>query len=87
MKSKQLIEQLFVYYLLQIKLAGGASVMTSESLLEHLFSVIASLLAYQHEEHFIEEGWPHTCKDPDGDQFADCLRCQQALFLYQVVQN
>uniref|UniRef100_A0A1I8BP22 Uncharacterized protein n=1 Tax=Meloidogyne hapla TaxID=6305 RepID=A0A1I8BP22_MELHA len=69
----------------QIKLAGGASAMTSESLLEHLFSLIATLLEYQPEEKFIENGWPHTCRDPEGDQFADCLRCQQALFLYQVL--
>ncbi|CAK5086583.1 unnamed protein product [Meloidogyne enterolobii] len=69
----------------QIKLAGGASAMTSASLLEHLFSLIAALLEYQPEERFIENGWPHTCRDPEGDQFADCLRCQQALFLYQVL--
>jgi len=68
----------------QIKLAGGASAMTSVSLLEYLFSLIAALLEYQPEERFTENGWTHTCKDPEGDQFADCLRCQQALFLYQV---
>uniref|UniRef100_A0A914MJ01 Uncoordinated protein 79 n=1 Tax=Meloidogyne incognita TaxID=6306 RepID=A0A914MJ01_MELIC len=69
----------------QIKLAGGASAMTSVSLLEYLFSLIAALLEYQPEERFTENGWTHTCKDPEGDQFADCLRCQQALFLYQVL--
>ncbi|KAF7625931.1 hypothetical protein Mgra_00009878 [Meloidogyne graminicola] len=69
----------------QIKLAGGASVMTCETLLEQLFSIIAALLEYQSEENFIKNGWHHSCRDPEGDQFADCLRCQQALFLYQVL--
>ena len=69
---------------IQIKLAGGSNALSS-SLLERLFSVITALLHYQSEEQFIQQGWVHSCKEPDGDQFADCLRCQQALFLYQVL--
>lgn len=51
---------------------------------ERLFGVIAQLFQYHSEEVFEEQGWGHTCNDPEGDQFADCIRCQQALFLYQV---
>jgi hypothetical protein len=61
--------------------------MNSETLLENLFSVMALLLEYQPEDNFIKNGWSHNCKDPEGDQFVDCLRCQQALFMYQVWFN
>uniref|UniRef100_A0A914HRQ7 Uncharacterized protein n=1 Tax=Globodera rostochiensis TaxID=31243 RepID=A0A914HRQ7_GLORO len=70
----------------QIRLAGGPSVLNEKNM-ERLFSVIAQLFRYHPEAVFEEQGWRHNCKDPDSDQFVDCLRCQQALFLYQVLHQ
>ncbi|KAL3120700.1 hypothetical protein niasHT_007992 [Heterodera trifolii] len=70
----------------QITLAGGPSALNEQNT-ERLFSVIARLFRYHSETVLEEQGWAHNCQKADSDQFVDCIRCQQALFLYQVIHQ
>jgi hypothetical protein len=49
-----------------------------------LFTVMSLILQYPEGESKLDA---HTCQNPDTDQFSDCIRCQQAAFLYQVSQQ
>lgn len=46
-----------------------------------LFTVMSLILQYPEGDSKLDA---HTCQNPESDQFSDCIRCQQASFLYQV---
>lgn len=45
-----------------------------------LFTIMGLILQYPEGDSKLDA---HTCNNPDSDQFSDCIRCQQASFLYQ----
>ena len=53
----------------------------NQAMMEQLFATCSLLLQYptSNEEH--------TCQNPETDQYSDCVRCQQAAFLYQIINN
>uniref|UniRef100_A0A914CGD5 Uncoordinated protein 79 n=1 Tax=Acrobeloides nanus TaxID=290746 RepID=A0A914CGD5_9BILA len=48
-----------------------------------LFSTASLLLQYP----IRQIGDEHTCQNPETDQFSDCVRCQQSVFLYQILMQ
>ncbi|KAI1721489.1 cation-channel complex subunit UNC-79 domain-containing protein [Ditylenchus destructor] len=53
---------------------------------QQFFSVAALLLQYPAESDQPAQH-QHSCQNPDTDQHADCQRCQQSAFLYQVLMH
>ncbi|KAI1729072.1 cation-channel complex subunit UNC-79 domain-containing protein [Ditylenchus destructor] len=53
---------------------------------QHFFTVAALLLQYPPESEQPAQH-QHSCQNPDTDQHADCQRCQQSAFLYQVLMH
>lgn len=47
-----------------------------------LFIVMSLILQYPDGSSKLDA---HTCQNSESDQFSDCIRCQQACFLYQVI--
>ncbi|KAI6239067.1 Uncoordinated protein 79 [Aphelenchoides fujianensis] len=49
-----------------------------------LFLVMSLILQYPDGETKLDA---HSCQNPETDQFSDCIRCQQAAFLYQIIMQ
>ena len=64
----------------QIKLNEN-NLLEIQSLADELYSTSSLLLQYP--TTFDE----HSCQNPETDQFSDCVRCQQAAFLYQIING
>ncbi|KAE9556072.1 hypothetical protein FO519_000706 [Halicephalobus sp. NKZ332] len=64
----------------QIKLNEN-NLLEIQSLADELYSTASLLLQYP--TTFDE----HTCQNPETDQFSDCIRCQQAAFLFQIING
>lgn len=65
----------------QMKLNENNNNQESQIIMEQLFATCSLLLQYPNQA---EE---HTCQNPETDQYSDCVRCQQAAFLYQIINN
>uniref|UniRef100_A0A7E4W212 Protein unc-79 homolog n=1 Tax=Panagrellus redivivus TaxID=6233 RepID=A0A7E4W212_PANRE len=51
------------------------------ALMEQLFATASLLLNYPTNAKRDD----HSCQNPETDQYSDCVRCQQASYLYQIV--
>lgn len=51
---------------------------------DQLFVVLSLIMQYPEGSTRLDQ---HSCQNPDTDQFSDCIRCQQAAFLYQIVMQ
>ncbi|KAI6201724.1 Uncoordinated protein 79 [Aphelenchoides besseyi] len=49
-----------------------------------MFNVMGLILQYPDGKSKLDA---HSCQNPETDQFSDCIRCQQAAFLYQIIMQ
>uniref|UniRef100_A0A1I7SQ44 Uncoordinated protein 79 n=2 Tax=Bursaphelenchus xylophilus TaxID=6326 RepID=A0A1I7SQ44_BURXY len=66
----------------QMKLNEGSNELNDHK--DQLFVVMALIMQYPEGTSKFDS---HSCQNPEADQFSDCIRCQQAVYLYQIVMQ
>ncbi|CAD5216887.1 unnamed protein product [Bursaphelenchus okinawaensis] len=66
----------------QMKLNEGSNELNDYT--DQLFVVMALIMQYPEGTSKYDL---HSCQNPEADQFSDCIRCQQAVYLYQIVMQ